>query len=183
MRSASPAVSAFPRTVPAPQAAPWRPSRLLPAFPRHRTDTRGTNQGGRSELAAGPVGFSLPLPNRRACRCHAEPHRRGRPYGHAPVRVPAAGRRKRQSRRCPERSRPPLCPVPATSFTAAAGTRYRAPAGRGCDLHPRRHGSLRWVSGAALPRSWPPACAGPWTLSLSGTTHPAWRPFLSLLLF
>lgn len=58
-------------------------------FPEAR-GTRGTSGGRRRELAAGPVDFSLPLPNRRACRCHAEPRRRGRPYGHAPVRVPAA---------------------------------------------------------------------------------------------
>lgn len=55
-------------------------------------DTRGMSGGRRRELAAGPVDFSLPLPNRLACRCHAEPRRRGRPYGHAPAGVRAARR-------------------------------------------------------------------------------------------
>lgn len=67
----------------------WGDIEVAACFPEAR-DTRGTSGGRRREPPAGPVDFSLPLPNRRACRCHAEPRRRGRPCGHAPVRVPAA---------------------------------------------------------------------------------------------
>lgn len=97
-------------------------------FPEAR-DTRGTSRGQRRELVAGPVGFSLPFPNRRACRCPAEPRRQ-------------AGRtlwtRPRVSPRCPAGGSARVAavlsaagfhsgPVPATSPTAAAGTGYRAP--------------------------------------------------------
>lgn len=113
-----------PPPVPASEAVLWRPPRLLRAFPRHGPHV------ARAGVSAGSwwlVLWASHFPSPTAARAGAQRSPAG---GADPVDTPPRESlmprgRKRQSRRCPERSRAPL--PPRASDIAHCGCGHRVP--------------------------------------------------------